>query len=67
MTARLTPPARALAIALAALALEVVVILPFADHLADTNNTVHFTQHGLIFLGGVMMGFALRELRGARR
>jgi hypothetical protein len=23
---------------------------------------VHFTQHGLIYLGGVLMGYAIREL-----
>ena len=24
---------------------------------------MHFTQHGLIFLGGILMGWALRDLR----
>jgi hypothetical protein len=24
---------------------------------------VHFTQHGLIFVGGIVMGWALRDLR----
>ena len=32
-------------------------------HLADENSTFHFSQHGLIFLGGVVMGWALRDLR----
>jgi hypothetical protein len=47
--------------------LELVLVLPFADHLADSNPTIHFTQHGLIFAGGVLMGLALREMqRGSR-
>ena len=28
-----------------------------------SNATVHFTQHGLIFVGGLLMGWALRDLR----
>jgi hypothetical protein len=50
---------RNLLLAVAALALEIVLILPFVDDLADRNPTVHFTQHGLIFVGGVVMGYAL--------
>lgn len=47
--------------------LELVLMLPFVDHLADANPTVHFTQHGFIFAGGVLMGLALREVqRGSR-
>ena len=30
--------------------------------LADRNATVHFTQHGLIFLGGMVMGWALMKV-----
>jgi hypothetical protein len=52
---------RALALVLFAALLEVVLILPFVDHLADDHPTIHFTQHGLIFLGGVLMGIALRD------
>jgi hypothetical protein len=52
---------RALALLMFAAALEVVLILPFVDHLADSHPTIHFTQHGLIFLGGVLMGIALRD------
>ena len=44
-------------------ALEVILISPVGDALADLNPTAHFTQHGLIFVGGVMMGWALRDLR----
>jgi hypothetical protein len=46
-----------------ALVLEVVLITPWVDDAADSNATVHFTQHGLIFLGGILMGWALRDLR----
>jgi hypothetical protein len=38
-----------------------VLILPVVDHFADDHPTIHFTQHGLIFLGGVLMGIALRD------
>ncbi len=33
------------------------------DSAASGNSTVHFTQHGLIFVGGLIMGWALRDLR----
>ena len=56
---------RPLILASLALLLEVLLIMPWVDDLADGNPTVHFTQHGLIFIGGVLMGWALREL--ARR
>jgi hypothetical protein len=44
-----------------AVAIETMSILPVVDRLADANPTVHFTQHGLIFLGGVLIGVALRD------
>ena len=48
--------------------LEVVLLMPFLDHLADSNNTIHFTQHGFIFGGGVLLGLAIRDVqRSARR
>jgi hypothetical protein len=52
---------RALRLLIFAAVLEVVLILPFVDHLADSHPMIHFTQHGLIFLGGVLMGIALRD------
>ncbi len=52
---------RALRLLIFAALLEVTLILPFVDHLADAHPTIHFTQHGLIFLGGVLMGIALRD------
>jgi hypothetical protein len=48
--------------------LEVTLLMPFVDHLADSHPTVHFTQHGFIFAGGVLLGMAIRDVqRTARR
>jgi hypothetical protein len=47
--------------------LEVTLLMPFVDHLADSNNTIHFTQHGFIFAGGVLLGMALRDVQRASR
>jgi hypothetical protein len=52
-------------VAFAAL-LELLLIMPFVDHLADTHPTIHFTQHGFIFLGGLLMGWALRDVHRYR-
>jgi hypothetical protein len=52
---------RAVALLIFAAVLEIVLILPFVDHLADSHPTIHFTQHGFIFVGGVLMGIALRD------
>ena len=64
---RPTPRLRAYCLVVFAVLLEIVLILPFVDHLADSNSTVHFTQHGFIFLGGVLIGFAIREIYGTSR
>lgn len=50
-----------------AVLLEVVLLMPFVDHLADSNNTIHFTQHGFIFAGGVLLGLAIRDVQRASR
>ena len=50
-----------------AVLLEVVLLMPFVDHLADSNNTIHFTQHGFIFAGGVLLGLAIRDVQRAGR
>ena len=50
-----------------AVVLEVVLLMPFVDHLADANQTVHFTQHGFIFAGGVLLCMALRDVQRASR
>jgi peptidoglycan/LPS O-acetylase OafA/YrhL len=47
--------------------LEVTLLMPFVDHLADTNQTIHFTQHGFIFAGGVLLGLALRDVQRTSR
>ena len=44
------------------LLLEIVTILPPIDEATETNATLHYTQHGLVFLGGLLMGLALRDL-----
>ena len=59
----LLPPRSALLLGVFALVLEVSLITPWVDDAADSNSTVHFTQHGLIFIGGLLMGWALRDLR----
>ena len=59
----LLAPRSALLVGVLALVLEVLLITPWVDDAADSNSTVHFTQHGLIFIGGLVMGWALRDLR----
>jgi hypothetical protein len=58
---------RALRLVVFAALLEIVLILPFVDHLADTHPMIHFTQHGFIFAGGVLMGLAIRDVQRASR
>ena len=58
---------RAFLLVVAAVVLEVVLLMPFVDHLADANQMIHFTQHGLIFAGGVLLGLALRDVQRAGR
>ena len=58
---------KALTLGVVALILEMLLILPVFDQIAGTNPTAHFTQHGGIFLGGVLMGVALRDMYLASR
>jgi hypothetical protein len=58
---------RAFCLVAFAILLEVVLLMPFVDHLADANQTIHFTQHGFIFAGGVLLGMALRDVQRASR
>jgi hypothetical protein len=58
---------RAFALVVFTVVLEVVLLMPFVDHLADSNNTIHFTQHGFIFAGGVLLGLAIRDVQRASR
>jgi hypothetical protein len=58
---------RAFGLVVFAVLLEIVLLMPFVDHLADSNNTIHFTQHGFIFAGGVLLGLAIRDVQRAAR
>lgn len=58
---------RAFCLVAFAVLLEVTLLMPFVDHLADANQTIHFTQHGFIFAGGVLLGMALRDVQRASR
>ena len=58
---------RAFGLVVFAVLLEVTLLMPFVDHLADSNNTIHFTQHGFIFGGGVLLGLAIRDVQRAAR
>jgi hypothetical protein len=58
---------RAFGLVVFAVVLEIVLLMPFVDHLADSNNTIHFTQHGFIFGGGVLLGMAIRDVQRAAR
>ena len=64
---RRTVRKRALRLVMFAALLEVALILPFMDHWADAHPMIHFTQHGFIFAGGVLMGLALRDVQRASR
>ena len=64
---RRTARRRALRLVVFAALLEITLILPFVDHLADTHPMIHFTQHGFIFAGGVLMGLAIRDVQRASR
>jgi hypothetical protein len=59
----LLTPRQAVGLGALGVVLELLLITPWVDDLANRNATVHFTQHGLIFLGGILMGWALRDLR----
>jgi hypothetical protein len=63
---RRTTRVRAMRLVMFAALLELFLVMPFVDHFADAHPTVHFTQHGFIFLGGVLMGWALRDVHLAR-
>ena len=64
---RLRMRRRAFLLVAFAVLLEVTLLMPFVDHLADANPTIHFTQHGFIFAGGVLLGMALRDVQRASR
>jgi hypothetical protein len=59
----LMSPRAALGLGALGFLLEVLLLTPWIDELADDNATAHFTQHALIFVGGILMGWALRDMR----
>ena len=58
----LLTPMRALLLGALGLVLQGVALLPAVDNAVETNASLHYLQHGLIFAGGVCMGIALRDL-----
>ena len=66
-TSPLLSPRLAVALGAVGLLLQVLVLLPPVDRAITTNPTLHYTQHGVIFLGGLLMGVALRDLLVAGR
>ena len=62
---------RALVLGAIGLLCQVVALLPPVDNAVNSNAAIHYLQHGIIFVGGVCMGIALRDLlvmsRRARR
>ena len=63
----LLSPRTAVLVGALALLLEVLAIIPPIDDATATNATLHYTQHGVLFLGGLLMGVALRDLLVAGR
>ena len=58
----LLSPMRALVLGGIGLLCQEVALLPPVDNAVDTNAAIHYLQHGIIFVGGVCMGIALRDL-----
>jgi hypothetical protein len=58
---------RAFRLVVFAVLFEVVLLMPYVDRLADSHPTIHFTQHGFIFAGGVLLGMAIRDVQRASR
>ena len=63
----LLTPRTAVLVGALALLLEVLAIIPPIDDATDTNATLHYTQHGVLFIGGLLMGVAIRDLLVAGR
>jgi hypothetical protein len=53
---------RALILGGVGLLLQVLALTPFVEDLSADVPAAHYLQHGIIFLGGLLMGFALRDL-----
>lgn len=55
-------PYVALAMGVVALVLDVASLLPPLDTAIDENAALHTAQHGLIFLAGLLVGWAIRDV-----
>ena len=58
----LLSPVRALVLGGIGILCQIVVLLPPVEHWIEESQPAHYLQHGIIFLGGVLMGIALRDL-----
>ncbi len=63
----LLSPRTAVLVGALGLLIEILAILPPVDEAAETNATMHYSQHGVLFTGGLLMGLALRDLLVAGR
>ena len=55
-------PYRALLIGAIGILCQVFVLLPPVEHWIEESQPAHYLQHGVIFVGGVLVGLALRDL-----
>ncbi len=63
----LMSPVRALVLGAIGILCQVFVLLPPVEHAIEESQPFHYLQHGIIFVGGVLMGIALRDLWLMRR
>ena len=63
----LLKPRTAVLLGALALLLEILAILPPIDDATESNATLHYSQHGVLFIGGLLMGVALRDLLASGR
>ena len=55
-------PMRALLLGAIGILCQVIVLLPPVEHAIEESQPLHYLQHGIIFVGGVLVGVALRDL-----
>ncbi len=58
----LLTPLRALLLGGVGLLCQVLALTPLVEELSESTPAAHYLQHGVIFVGGVLMGIALRDL-----
>jgi hypothetical protein len=58
----LLSPSRAFVLGAIGVLLQILVLLPPVEHAIEESQPLHYLQHGLIFVGGVFVGIALRDL-----